>query len=221
MRTLLRDAAGTWLPRAIHPLFDSMLWRLPAAEGAKRLALTFDDGPTDTTVLLLDALGDVPATFFLIGQNAKRRPDLVRELIDRGHEIGNHSWSHINGWRESVPTLVREYRRTDGLLRELTGRPVRWVRPPFGKFTYPLIHWARRRGQRVVLWDTMPADYSPRATVPRVVRTLRSARDRSIICMHDNERSASITPQVLRETLPRLIDAGWTFVPLSDSGLTG
>ena len=215
MLTALRDAAGTRVPRLVAPLFDSMLWRLPKGR-AGEVALTFDDGPTGDTGRLLDALADhdARATFFLIGENAARLPGEVRRILDAGHEVGNHSWSHINGWRESVPTLVREYRRTDAVLSDLAGRPVRWVRPPFGKFTYPLIYWGRRRGQRVVLWDTMPCDYSPRASVARVTRTLAAARDRSVVCLHDNARSAAVTPAALREALPRLAGRGLRFAPL-------
>lgn len=209
-----------YVPRVVAPVFDSMQWRLPneaASENSRVATLTFDDGPTPGgTEELLAVLDEfhVPATHFVVGQQAERHPDLVQLMVDAGHAVGNHSWSHKDAWTESVPTTIREFRRTDELLRSLTQKAVRWVRPPFGKFTYPLIHWAKRRSQRVVLWDTMPPDYSERADVAYVGRTLSRLRSRSIVCLHDNAHSRRFTPAALRETLPKLLDAGWSFVPL-------
>ena len=224
MLTWLRDAAGMRVPRVVAPLFDSMTWRLPETEGPAA-ALTFDDGPTGATPELLDALAasDARATFFLLGENVERRPDMAAAVVAAGHEVANHSWSHVNAWRTPTRATVREFARTDVLLTEVAGRPVRWVRPPYGKFTYPLIHWARRRGQRVALWDTMPCDYSPRASVQRVVRGLSMTRPGSIVCLHDNARSAAVTPAALREVLPRLRDEGYRFPTLSEAfaGETG
>lgn len=221
MLKLVRDVGGTYVPRLIAPAFDSMQWRLPkpaAGQASSRVAaLTFDDGPTpEGTPRLLDVLAEfnVPATHFVLGEQAERHPELIKSMLNAGHEVGNHSWSHIDCWKAAMPALVREFRRTDRLLADLTGQPVRFVRPPFGKFTYPLIHWARRRSQRVVLWDTMPPDYSERADVAYIGRVLGRLRERSIVCLHDNDHSRQFTPAALRETLPRLLDQGWKFVRL-------
>ena len=225
MKTLLRDVGGTYVPRIIAPLFDSMQWRLPPsiAEGdppTKVASITFDDGPTASgTRALLDVLSEfgVRATHFVIGENAEKHPELVAEIVDGGHELGNHSWSHSDAWQASMATTIREFQRTDALLASIAESSIRWVRPPFGKFTYPLIHWARRRKKRVVMWDTMPPDYSRRADTAYVSRVLSRLRRRSIVCLHDNDHSRKFTPAALRETLPRLIDDGWSFVPLASS----
>lgn len=216
MLTALRDAAGTRVPRLAAPLFDSMTWRLSASAGGAA-ALTFDDGPTEHTGRLLEVLArhEARATFFVLGENVERYPRQAAAIAAAGHELGNHSWSHPNAWRTPTPAVIRQFRRADAVIAEAAGRPVRWVRPPYGKFTYPLIHWARRRGQRVVLWDTMPCDYSPRASVARVTAGLMWTRPRSIVCLHDNPRSAAVTPAALSDALPRL--AGLRFVTLSEA----
>lgn len=216
MHAWLRGAAGTYGPRLISPLLDSMTWRLPPAAG-RAVALTFDDGPTPHTGRLLEVLArfDVRATFFLLGRGVERHPREAAAIVNAGHEIANHSWSHLSGWRADMATLVREYRRTDAALQDLTGQPVRWVRPPYGTFTFPLIHWARRRGQRVAMWDTMPCDYSPHSRAAAVAAGIMKARPRSIVCLHDNAHSASVTPEALWLALPRLRDRGDRFVTLS------
>lgn len=106
---------------------------LDPADGA--VALTFDDGPhPEHTPAVLDELArlGVVATFFLVGQRAAERPDLVRKIVDAGHAVGSHSSSHIEPWTVPLVDLAREYRRGRSEVEAAVGRPVALFRPPKG-----------------------------------------------------------------------------------------
>jgi peptidoglycan/xylan/chitin deacetylase (PgdA/CDA1 family) len=216
VKTRLRDwwaAAGPILGRRV---FDSLLWRLPD-HTARTAALTFDDGPHPaSTPRLLEVLGrwGLPATFFVIGEQAQRYPELVREILAAGHEVGNHSWSHRDPWRLARRDMVREFRDTARLLVELTGHAPKWLRPPFGHFSLAQIAWCRRVGIRPVMWDTVANDYHPEAVATLSRQLLTRIHAGSVILLHDNAIAATQTPAMLEVSLPRLIDAGWTFQPL-------
>lgn len=211
----LHYLVGTRVPRWAARFFPDMLWRMPDRE---RIAyLTFDDGPTAGTGTLLDILHrfGVPATFFLLGRNVERDPGLVRAVVDAGHTLGNHTYSHLNAWKTSVTDLVHELDRTTGLIEDLTERPLRWMRPPYGYFTHTMRQWSKARCQRLTMWDVGLGDFLPNATASQIERRLLKAiRPGSIIVLHDNRNAQRITPLALTNTLSRLIDDGWRFAAL-------
>jgi peptidoglycan/xylan/chitin deacetylase (PgdA/CDA1 family) len=127
------------------------------------LALTFDDGPNPAwTPQLLDILAqhNVRATFFMVGRYAEAEPVLTRFIADEGHLIGNHSWSHPN-LALTAPSRVREeLTRTKDTLEQITGKPVRFFRPPFGARRVDVLRTARALGMTPVLWNAMTSDWS-------------------------------------------------------------
>jgi len=217
----LKSQLATLFCRGLASLTRTIDARIPPASPAERtLYLTFDDGPHPAgTVALLDVLARhrAAATFFLIGENAQRQPDLVRNIIDAGHAVGNHSQTHVDGWKASRIATLRDYLRGSQTLAEITGHVPNRLRPPFGKITNAVAQWGIRHRQRVTLWDVMPPDFDPRSTVESLSRSLlRGVRPGSIVCLHDNDASASRTPQLLEECVPRLREEGWTFAALPD-----
>lgn len=130
------------------------------------LALTFDDGPNPAwTPQLLDILAqhNVRATFFMVGRYAEAEPVLTRFIADAGHLIGNHSWSHPN-LALTAPSRVREeLTRTKDTLEQITGKPVRFFRPPFGARRPDVLRTARALGMTPVLWNAMTSDWSEAA----------------------------------------------------------
>ncbi len=158
------------------------------------LALTFDDGPNPAwTPRLLEILAghDVRATFFLVGGFAQAEPALVRRVVEAGHLIGNHSWSHPN-LALTAPRRVREeLTRTSQTLERITGAPVKFFRPPFGARRPDVLCAARALGMVPVLWNAMTSDWSePSAEViaDRLVRSIdrleRQGRAANIV-LHD------------------------------------
>jgi peptidoglycan-N-acetylglucosamine deacetylase len=205
---------STKLPRYSRPFFDDIVWQLPNGEPRPRLALTFDDGPTpEGTPAILERLErlNVRATFFLVGERCAAHPELVREIVARGHALGNHTWSHIDAWLNPFPVVAEELVRTEEFLAKLVGVAPNLVRPPHGHFTAKYRAWCREQGRQLVLWDTLPADFVPWASSSSMAKFLdRYVRDRSIVVLHDSP-DAVHTPQLLDEWLPRMCGAGWIF----------
>ena len=143
---------------AVLDRVPGVLRRGPATQ--KRIALTFDDGPDDLTPKYLDLLDDlgVPATFFVAGELAAPRPDLVREYIRRGHQLANHGFDHQSFPKLSRRDLLDQVRRTDAAIGgQVTGRP--WVRPPHGALDTSSLLTLRAAGYVVALWTIDSRDY--------------------------------------------------------------
>jgi peptidoglycan/xylan/chitin deacetylase (PgdA/CDA1 family) len=164
-----------------------VLTRLPTSE--KRVWLTIDDGPSDDTLAVLDALDahDAKATFFLVGERAARRPERVREILRRGHGIGNHSASHPARWFWALgpSRMRREIADTQRVLAEIVGEPPRWFRAVVG-MSNPFVNTAlKAHGLARVAWsargfDAVAAD--PQTVVARIERGLAPG---AIVLMHE------------------------------------
>ncbi len=190
-------------------------------QAGKYVALTFDDGPHPVyTEQILDILAayNAKATFFVIGQNAKQYPELVRKEYEAGHEIGNHTYSHPNMKKISVTEAVAEIEKTQEAVHDIIGIYPKLFRSPGGIFSDELVTAVEEHDCKSVLWswrqDTR--DWS-KPTVDKVVRTvLDNLRDGDIILFHDYNTSGSPTPEALRIILPELIRRGYSFVTVSE-----
>lgn len=165
------------------------------------VALTFDDGPTSIGVdIALDALGKrgIQATFFLIGKDVSQRPDLAARIVKAGHELGNHSFSHVPMVGRSRQFYDQEISETNRLLRSAGGRS-NLFRPPYGQKRFGLPLALRRHSLTMVLWDI---DDWP-ATDPQTLAAdvVDSARPGSIILLHvmnpENEATRQALPHIL------------------------
>ncbi|MBE6443009.1 MAG: polysaccharide deacetylase family protein [Desulfovibrio desulfuricans] len=183
-------------------------------------ALTFDDGPSVNTPQLLDTLAGygIPATFFLLGKNAERYPDIVRRILAEGHEVGNHSYSHPNLRAISPARKEDELRRTDAILRRLGAAPV-FIRPPYGSYDAYVERVAESLGASLALWSLDSRDWQ---RLPVNYAALRSTRGtvyapgtlRGVFLFHDtHKRTVEDLPRVIRD-----LRAGGCqrFVTLSD-----
>lgn len=172
--------------------------------GAPLVALSFDDGPSPVGVAAATAAlrqAGAHATFFLIGSQVEQRPQLVREILAGGNEVGNHSYSHARMIARSAAFYDAEITRTDAALRQVGVAAPRLFRPPYGKKLIGLPQAVARHGYRMILWDIQdplgmsdPADYA--------ARVIRQARPGSIILMHlmssGNVTARAALPLVLR-----------------------
>lgn len=165
-------------------VFAPSIWQLPA--GRRRIALTFDDGPSESTPALLEILKahNARATFFLCGQNAERLPEIVRQIAREGHEIGNHTWSHPRLDFRSPARMRDEIGRTQELLQSLTGQTPRLFRAPYGVRWFGLGQVQREFGLLGVMWTSIGLDW--KLAGPAISqRLLRQASDGAILCLHD------------------------------------
>lgn len=155
--------AGACAYAALYPTSQIFGRTLIAQARHRELALTFDDGPNpEWTPQLIDILAryKVRATFFLVGRFAEQEPLLTRYVADAGHLVGNHSWSHPNLALLAPGGVRDELSRTSEILQRITGRPIRYFRPPFGARRPDVLWSARRMGMTPVLWNAMTTDWS-------------------------------------------------------------
>lgn len=202
-------------PALARLLWPGLLWRMPPL--GRTLHLTFDDGPTpEVTPWVLETLAahDAKATFFLVGANAERHPDLVRRIRAAGHAIGNHTYSHLNGWRTGLKAYVEDMERAQAHTRSAL------FRPPYGRITRAQAAILRQRFT-VVMWDVLSMDYDRSRTPERCLRdVLRHTRPGSIIVFHDSLKAEPLMRAVLPEAIERLRAAGYSFAALPSDGLT-
>lgn len=169
-------------------------------------ALTFDDGPSINTPHLLDMLDEygIPATFFMLGSQAERHPDIVKRVLAEGHEVGNHSYSHPNLRAVSPARKEEELRRTDTILRNLGATPV-FMRPPYGSYDVATEKAADGLGLSLMLWSMDSRDWQ---RLPDNYATLRNNRGtvyapgtlRGIFLFHDShKRTVDDLPRIIRD----------------------
>lgn len=176
--------------------------------------LTFDDGPhPHHTVCLLKLLAehDAKATFFLLGELAEQSPDLVRQILTEGHEIGNHSMTHPRMSGIGAIEQWAEIDRADAVLQRLDGRRRHLFRPPNGRLTLPAVAASLRRRQPLVLWTIDSQDY--RLSPQDVVRRMQSIPPKGgdVILFHDDSACSTIALDTL---LPIWKRAGLRFAAL-------
>ncbi len=156
-------AAGGYAYASLWPGSAIFGKTMTAPRRAGELALTFDDGPNPAwTPKLLDVLAEheIRATFFMLGGRAQVQPAIVKRVVEAGHLIGNHSWSHPNLARTGATKVREELTRTKDVLEQITGRPVKYFRPPFGARRPAVFKIAQELGMTVVTWNAMTSDWS-------------------------------------------------------------
>ena len=189
-------------------VFAPSIWRAPA--GHRRIGLTFDDGPSESTPALLKILArhNAKATFFVCGRNAQRLPAVLQAIGKEGHEIGNHTWSHPRLDFTSRATMRDELSRTQAIIGEITGVEPRLFRAPYGVRWPGLGAVQKELGLTGVMWTAIGLDWKlPANAVTR--RLLSASGDGSILCLHDGRvlsERPDITPTLdaVSELLPVL-----------------
>lgn len=161
--------------------------------GVRKLALTYDDGPNDPhTLRLLEVLArhNVKATFFLIGRNVNQRPDIVRELVQAGHVVGNHTFSHPNLIFASALRTRMQLQDCEQALRDAGGEHSRLFRPPFGGRRPGTLRIARMLGLEPVMWNVTGWDWRGKPAEYVVGRVSQQVRGGNVILLHDGGHEA-------------------------------
>jgi peptidoglycan-N-acetylglucosamine deacetylase len=187
----------------------------PAAAGSAGVVyLTFDDGPTPAwtpRVLALLARYQARATFFVLGRSTAAHPELVRQEFAAGHGVGNHTWSHRRLTNLRGAQLVAEVNTTSTAIRQITGAPVRCLRPPFATMDAASAEQVRALGLRLVLWDIDTNDWLRPGTGAIAGRVLGRVRSGNVILMHDGGGNRSQTVVALEQVLATLSARGYRF----------
>ncbi|MBD2503551.1 polysaccharide deacetylase family protein [Anabaena azotica] len=217
--SLQEQARSKGLSDNVPPRFQGATIKSAKVNPSQRvIALTFDDGPwPESTAQVLDILkqNNIKATFFVVGQNVKNYPDLLRRVVAEGHTVGNHTWHH---WYHFMNPQVAAYEvaNTTDIIYKVTGVKTDLFRPPGGMMNNGLVAYARSNKYAVIMWSSDSADYS-RPGVPRLINNvLRPAKPGGIVLMHDGGGNRSQTVKALPEIISRFRKQGYSFVTIPE-----
>ncbi len=189
---------------------------LKGSSNRRRIALTFDDGPDEIyTPQILDILKthNVKATFFLLGSKVKEQPELVNRIINEGHIIGNHSWTHPDLRKVTSEQLVYEIKQTENAIMDVTGLTTCIMRPPYGAVNENVIEQLQELNYKVINWNIDTVDWRAETTSDDIlINTLPNITKDAIVLMHDSPGDKSATVNSLAELITTLSKNGYTFV---------
>ncbi len=199
---MIIEQPSIWL-RWIYP---DALWRMD--ENEKVVYLTFDDGPIpEATPFVLDTLDKygIKATFFMVGDNVRKHPDIFDMVVARGHRVGNHTFNHMGGLLHSIRGYLNNVEKADAFLH------TNLIRPPYGWMKWEQYFFLRRHYQ-LVMWDLVTRDYSKCVNADDVFNNVRRfARNGSIITFHDSIKSIDKLKTALPRSIEWLLSQGYRF----------
>ncbi len=187
-------------------LYPSMFWNIPTDK--KFIYLTFDDGPVpEITPWVLSLLKDfdAKATFFCIGENVQKNPEIFRRIIAEGHSIGNHTYNHLNGWKTSSKDYISNTILAEEEIKknQSESSKSKLFRPPYGKIIPKQVRLLQQRGFKVVMWDVLSGDFDAEIKTNTCYNNvIQNAGPGSIIVFHDSKKAF---PK-LKETLPKVLE---------------
>lgn len=201
--------------RFIKKIFSNYVWDIPNTEN--KIYLTFDDGPTpEITQWVLQELEkyNAKATFFCIGNNIKKHPEIFEKVIANGHSIGNHTFNHLNGWK----TPTEDYLENAKLCKSApeSFRDCNLFRPPYGKIKTAQSKRLRQLGYKIIMWDVLSADYD--ATISKekcFENATKNVQSGSIIVFHDSVKAFPHLEYTLPKALKYYKEKGFIFEKLS------
>ncbi len=198
-------------PQFIQKLFPNFTWRIPTDE--KVIHLTFDDGPIpEVTPWVLDQLAqhNAKATFFCVGDNIQKHPDVLEMVRKAGHALGNHTFNHLNGWlTDNVKYFLNVRRCAHALHSSLFRPPYGRMKPRQGEFL--------QRHYRIVMWDVLSGDFDPEISAEQCLdNVLTNAKKGSIIVFHDSLKAWDKLQYVLPRVLAYFSEKGFRFQHLEE-----
>lgn len=183
-------------PRILRPFFGKVTWQIRTS--SKVIYLTFDDGPVpEVTPQVLDILDRYKwkATFFNVGDNVRKYPELHQEVLKRGHKVGNHTFNHLKGYNFPTDEYVDNVKKASGYIRTDI------FRPPYGRITKNQRR-ALRKDFRIIMWDVITYDYDKNLTPEQVFRNVTSnLRKGSIVVFHDSIKAQKNMLAVLPQAI--------------------
>lgn len=200
MHTLVRP------PLLLRKIYPGALWRMKSRE--KKIYLTFDDGPVPgVTPAALSVLKqfNIKATFFCVGENVQKHPEVFQQVISEGHSIGNHTFHHVDGWNTSTRTYLREVQQCAEMFTS------KLFRPPYGRMRPPQ-RKAIQRKYKIVLWDVLTYDFDKELNGEQCLQlALKNSREGSVVVFHDSEKAKERMLYALPKFIEKMKARGFEF----------
>lgn len=198
------------VPSLVPKVLDKFIWYKNRDE--KTVYLTFDDGPVPgITDFVLNELAkrDMKATFFMVGANVQKHPNLAKEVLQGGNGIGNHTFNHLDGYRNPDTVYLENIEKCQKILQDTLGIcPVNF-RPPYGKISKSQSKLALQK-YRIIMWDVLSGDYDPDQSPERCLgKTMHYSRNGSIVLFHDQQKTEGVVKKVLPDYLDFIEDKGF------------
>ncbi len=194
-------------PKVFNWIFPSLIWKMKVHD--KKVWLTFDDGPTpESTPFVLDTLKqhNVTATFFCLGESLEKNPDILKRIKEDGHSIGNHSYSHPNGFLTCTKAYITDIEKCKKLLPKS-----KLFRPPYGKITPRQISKLKTQF-KIIMWDVLAWDFNKNISIKKCIdNVVNNVESGSIVVLHDSNKTSDKIKQVLPKILEQLKKNGYTF----------
>ena len=185
----------------------------------RKIALTFDDGPHPrNTAKILEILDRyrIKATFFVVGINVKNYPEALSQVVVKGHEIGNHTYSHHLLKSREKSDIYKEIINTEAEISKNRGAYTKLIRPPCGLYDDTLVELAKENGYKIVLWNVDTKDWAHASGESIVSNVTKNVKGGDIILFHDYISGESNTCKALQLIIPKLIMQGFEFVTVSE-----
>lgn len=200
-------------PHILEFIYPSLTWKRDTTD--KVAYLTFDDGPIpEVTPWVLDVLDEygVKATFFCIGDNARKYPELVQEIIKRGHQIGNHTHNHLNGWHTSLPDYLANIQEAESFLPKSNSKAL--FRPPYGRIKRSQLK-ALKKHYEIIMWSVLTHDYNQALNVEECYNnSIKAVEPGAIIIFHDSIKAEKNLKAVLPNFIKTLLSFNYKLINL-------
>lgn len=196
-------------PQVIQNLFPNFTWRIPSKE--KVLFLTFDDGPIpEVTTWVIEQLNNfnAEATFFCVGDNIRKYPEVFQSILDNGHSVGNHTFNHLNGWNTDNIPYYHNVRHCAQLMDSDL------FRPPYGRLKPKQAQFLMRH-YRIIMWEVLSGDFDTKISPEECAQNvIKNARPGSIIVFHDSLKASKNLQYALPKVLDHFSALGYRFEKL-------
>ena len=194
-------------PKFITSFYKNYKWRVPTDK--KEIYLTFDDGPTPKiTKFVLDSLKKhhAKATFFCIGKNIEKYPELFQRIINEGHTVGNHTQNHLNGWQTNTNKYLNNVALCDHLMTS------KLFRPPYGKIKKVQSKELIKNGHEIIMWSVLSGDFDTSISKQKCLQNVvKNTQKGAIIVFHDSIKAMPNLEYALPKVLTFFSDKGFTF----------
>ncbi|WMN06689.1 polysaccharide deacetylase family protein [Marivirga arenosa] len=212
----MSDFAFYKTPKIIQNIFPSFQWKVNTDH--KIIFPTFDDGPIpNLTNEILAILKDfnAKATFFCVGDNIRKHPQIFEQLIQANHQVGNHTFNHLKAWKSDLNVYLENVELCQKEIEKHIKPEVKLFRPPYGQFTFKSVQKLKQKYYNFIMWDVLSKDYNRNISANTILKkSIQNSSNGSIIVFHDNLKSKDKILQFLPLYLKHFSDIGYKFEKL-------